>query len=232
MAEGRMLKKQISQSRRVAELKSDTARLLYTWIIPHLDVEGRMNADPDIIKGLVVPRLSGMTPGVIRECLLDMHSVGIITLYEVDGDFYLEVRKFAEHQNLRKDKESASKIPCLSGTTPAVLPDYSRTTPDEVKLSEVKLREDIIVPPSVATPTTKGFIRPTVSEIREYCKERDNAVDAEKFHSFYESNGWKVGKNAMKDWKAAVRTWDKTSPKKEKFDDKKIDMSDEVKFDD
>jgi hypothetical protein len=53
------------------------------------------------------------------------------------------------------------------------------------------------------------FIKPTVEEIRAYCRERNNIVDAERFYDYYESNGWKVGKNTMKDWKAAVRTWER-----------------------
>ena len=53
------------------------------------------------------------------------------------------------------------------------------------------------------------FQKPSLEEIRQYCISRGNSVDPEQFFNFYESNGWKVGKNAMKDWKAAVRTWEK-----------------------
>ena len=63
----------------------------------------------------------------------------------------------------------------------------------------------------------KRFVKPTVVDIAEYCIERNNSVDAEKFYDYYSSNGWKVGKNPMKDWKASVRTWEKnTSQEKEK----------------
>lgn len=55
------------------------------------------------------------------------------------------------------------------------------------------------------------FIKPTLEDIEDYCKERNNNVDAEKFYDYYMSNGWRVGKNPMKDWKAAVRTWERTS---------------------
>jgi hypothetical protein len=57
--------------------------------------------------------------------------------------------------------------------------------------------------------TRKRFRPPTVEEVEAYCFERNNKVDAERFVDFYSSNGWKVGKNPMKDWKAAVRTWEK-----------------------
>ena len=58
----------------------------------------------------------------------------------------------------------------------------------------------------------KLFIIPTVPEVKSYCRERKNTVDAERFVDFYASKGWMVGKNKMKDWKAAVRTWEKSSP--------------------
>ena len=52
------------------------------------------------------------------------------------------------------------------------------------------------------------FQKPSLDEVKAYCVERQNKVDASKFTSYYESNGWKVGRNAMKDWRAAVRTWE------------------------
>lgn len=55
----------------------------------------------------------------------------------------------------------------------------------------------------------KKFKPPTVEEVRAYCTERGNNVDAQSFVDFYTSNGWKVGKNAMKDWRASVRTWER-----------------------
>lgn len=56
-------------------------------------------------------------------------------------------------------------------------------------------------------PSRKRFIPPTVDEVKEYCMEKGYAVDPQRFVDYYTSNGWKVGKNPMKDWKAAVRTW-------------------------
>ena len=56
-------------------------------------------------------------------------------------------------------------------------------------------------------PPRSRFIPPTVDEVRTYCTEKGYMLDAERFVDYYTSNGWKVGKNPMKDWKAAVRTW-------------------------
>lgn len=55
----------------------------------------------------------------------------------------------------------------------------------------------------------KRFIPPTLDEVKVYCQERKNNVDAERWFDYYTSNGWQVGKNKMKDWKAAVRTWER-----------------------
>jgi hypothetical protein len=55
----------------------------------------------------------------------------------------------------------------------------------------------------------KNFVKPTVEEVREYCLERKNNVNPEKFVDFYESKDWYIGKNKMKDWRAAVRTWER-----------------------
>lgn len=53
------------------------------------------------------------------------------------------------------------------------------------------------------------FIPPLLDEIKAYCMERGNTVDAERFYNYYTANGWKVGKNTMKDWKATVRYWER-----------------------
>ena len=55
------------------------------------------------------------------------------------------------------------------------------------------------------------FVAPSVDEVQAYCNERNNQVDAQKFVDYYTANGWKVGKNAMKDWKACVRTWERNN---------------------
>lgn len=62
----------------------------------------------------------------------------------------------------------------------------------------------------IDTPTLKKtvFVKPSLDEIKAYCIERKNTVDPERFYNFYESKGWYVGKNSMKNWKAAVRTWE------------------------
>ena len=57
------------------------------------------------------------------------------------------------------------------------------------------------------------FKKPTLDNVKSYCIERNNNIDAEAFLDFYESKDWKIGKNKMKDWKAAVRTWERREEK-------------------
>ena len=63
---------------------------------------------------------------------------------------------------------------------------------------------------SESAPKPKTFTPPTPEEVNAYCQERNNGIDGNEFVDFYQSKGWLVGKSKMKDWKAAVRTWEKS----------------------
>lgn len=66
--------------------------------------------------------------------------------------------------------------------------------------------------PSGSPPTKRTrFIKPTLADVKTYCEERGNSVDPERFINYYEANGWHVGKNPMKDWRAAIRTWEQNN---------------------
>ena len=84
----------------------------------------------------------------------------------------------------------------------------------EQKINDILIR---LYPPQIVAKSSEKkqpFVKPTVVEIFDYACEKLSKDDAlkftEKFHAHYEANGWKVGRNQMKDWKAAVRTWDLT----------------------
>lgn len=53
------------------------------------------------------------------------------------------------------------------------------------------------------------FIKPTLAEIKDYCTSRNNGIDPQAFFDFYESKGWKIGNTPMKNWRAAVNTWER-----------------------
>jgi hypothetical protein len=65
--------------------------------------------------------------------------------------------------------------------------------------------------PTESTPPRQRFTKPTPQEVADYCRERKNHVDPVAWFDHYESNGWKAGQNPMRDWRAAVRTWERNS---------------------
>lgn len=102
---------------------------------------------------------------------------------------------------------------------------------NEQKINEIinKLSERATSPSLIPAEKKKAFQKPTVVEIYDYACERLSNEDAikftEKFHAHYEANGWKVGRNAMKDWKAAVRKWDLST-----FDTSKTNQQNQTKI--
>jgi hypothetical protein len=76
---------------------------------------------------------------------------------------------------------------------------------DKDKVKEKDIKENDL---SVIKEKRQRFSPPTADEVKAYCQERENHVDPQRFVDFYTAKGWRVGNNPMKDWKAAVRTWE------------------------
>jgi hypothetical protein len=72
-------------------------------------------------------------------------------------------------------------------------------------------------------PARPRFKPPTIEEVKSYCRERGNTVDAERFVDHYTSNGWMVGRTKMRDWKSAVRTWEKNGYDRKKSSEPKTE---------
>ena len=99
------------------------------------------------------------------------------------------------------------------GHSPPNAPERPQTPPkDKDKDKEKDKDKDISFPPNGVKDSAHAH-HPTVEEVAAYCRERGNRVDAERFVDFYASNGWKVGNQPMKDWKACVRTWERREDK-------------------
>lgn len=100
------------------------------------------------------------------------------------------------NENLEETEEKSLGIPMVNQrSTQYSIVEYSKV--ENIKENNKK----------------KKFVKPTIEEIRKYCIERKNSIDAEYFYDHYETTGWMVGKNHMKDWKAAIRTWERNSKK-------------------
>lgn len=138
MPVGRIVLKSISGSKKLSKLKTDGARLLYTWLLPHLDVNGCFSGDPIVINGQVLSRLN-KTLDTVQGYLTDLEENKLVILYSANSDDFLFVPDFVQKQPLlRADREGKPTIPI---PTPDQLQSQSRVSPAEVKLKEVKLKE-------------------------------------------------------------------------------------------
>lgn len=129
------------------------------------------------------------------------------------GDM-LMIDGWEEHQNIEgmeKIRESKRLAQARWRAKKKELPSTVDSTrylvdhAEEDKEEEKEVEED-----KESKGRAKRFTPPSLEEVEAYCRERGNRVDPERFLDYYTSNGWKVGKNTMKDWKAAVRTWEKS----------------------
>ena len=77
------------------------------------------------------------------------------------------------------------------------------------KEGEIEIENECSLPPTPLSGERRVFTPPSVGEVGQYCAERCNGIDPQAFVDFYASKGWMIGKNKMKDWKAAVRTWER-----------------------
>ena len=163
--------------------------------------------------------VTGHQVGTIKQALSMFKELGLIEILENGAIYMLDIQNFigkgsteADRQRLydrRISDERKQKKLTQSRNLEEIL---KKSTPEiEIELEkEIKIEKEI---DSSASTTTKRkrFEKPSISDIKQYCMERNNNIDARQFYDYYESNGWKVGKNSMKDWKAAVRTWEKNN---------------------
>lgn len=82
---------------------------------------------------------------------------------------------------------------------------------------------------AASPPRASRFTPPSVEEVRVYCAERKNSVDPERFVDFYASKGWLVGKTRMKDWRAAVRSWERSDAQQKAQDRNRVRTSAEYR---
>jgi hypothetical protein len=135
MPEGRILLKRIAQSKKLAALKTDGARLLYTWTLPHLDINGCFHGDAEILNGLIFTRLNKDVEEV-EEYLKDIEANGLIVRYDSNGDTYQIYPDFEDKQpKLQRNKEAKPSIPL---PTPEQLPTNSGVRADFPGTSKAK----------------------------------------------------------------------------------------------
>ena len=185
-----------------------SARLLYYELGMRGDDEGFVQN----------PKRIMLTTGTTVDDLKILAAKGYVILFDSG---VLVITHWQQNNTLKNDRFRATK--CLEEkaqiqTTPQkiyeLLPSGTSLEPAWNQIgTEVEpqhnLTEHNLTDKRARAPSSRRFTPPTVEDVESYCRERGNAVDAQRFVDFYASKGWKVGSAGMKDWRAAVRNWER-----------------------
>lgn len=178
----RLLKDSIRTSKSINAL-TDFQFRLWAYLITYVDDFGRGRAELDILKGFVFPRRACVSEDTIKAALNGLASIGLIRLYEVDGDAYLCLRHWEEHQNRRATTSKFPAPPDDDSTCKQMQADVSRCSQAQAD-----------------SPDTRYSILDT----RNTILDNDQKSETEHFDSFWKAYPKKVAKQtALKAWKGA-----------------------------
>ena len=227
MAERRMFARAVTGGARFLRMPV-TSRLLYYDL-------GMAADDDGCVEAFAVMRMTGATEDDLKVLV----SKGFVRV--LNEDLVVYITDWQANNQIRKDRYHEGRYKGLIDCEVGSLPDNQVTTEwqprvnqagddlaTEVRLGKVRLGKASIGEASLGEvraekpaqsakpPAHTRFSPPSAEEIEAYCEEKGFCIDAERFVDYYASIGWRVGKNPMKDWRAAVRTWvKKDTPKPE-----------------
>ena len=202
MAERRMFAKTIVLSDAFLDMPL-SARALYMTLGMVADDDGFVNNPKSIMRqcGASVDDINIL---LAKRFILAFDS-GVIVIKHWRINNYLRSDRYQETKYIEEKsqlvvEENGSYTVGIPGGIPTGIP--SSGTPS---IGKDRIGKDSI---DMESKSAKRFVPPTLDEVSAYCKERNNHINPAKFIAFYESKGWMVGKNKMKDWKAAIRNWE------------------------
>ena len=208
MAEKRMIAKDIIENDTFLELP-DSTKLLYIYLNLNADDDGFIDS-PNKVMRIIGAKKSDLTALVETGYLIEFDSsLYVVTHWLVHNTVRKDLYKKTTHQvELSALKvDSITKIYSRNET----VTDTLRTRDDDGTDSLHRLDKNRLDKNRLKS---KGhFVPPTLTEIQAYITEQGYQVDAQTFLDYYESNGWMVGRNHMKDWKATIRRWNSTEKK-------------------
>ena len=163
--------------------------------------------------------VTGHQIGTVKQALSIFKDLGLIDVLENGAIYMLDIQNFIGKGSSEADRkrEYRQRIETDRTNVQTNLRQISEKSPPEIEIElekDIEIEKEIHSSAKSTTTKRKRFEKPSISDIKQYCIERNNNVNAEQFYDYYESNGWKVGKNSMKDWKAAVRTWERSEYRK------------------
>lgn len=212
MPRGRFINKTISYSQKLAALPDDTARLVATWIIPHLDKNGVFYGEAAMVKGLVLPLIHSVSVEQVNAALQAMSAVGLIELFADGGRTWQCWRGFADNQKgMHPDRESteypappdnSGNKPEHSGETPAnsgKQPEYSGKQPAKEKV-EVEDKDTLSQPPAPESDTKPEDARAIYEQVfADQLKTSPNAQQISLLAQVSDLQKWRI---VLEDWKA------------------------------
>ena len=204
MAQRRMFSKQIIDSDAFLDMGA-SAQSLYFHLAMRADDDGFVN-NPKRIQRLVGAADDDLKILIAKRFVI-MFESGVIVIKHwrmhnyIRADRYNETAYIDEKSQLTI-KENGSYTLNGNHLATTCLPDGNHLD------TQVSIGKDSIGKDSTKVDKPR-FAPPALDEVKTYCAERKNTVDAEHWFSYYTANGWMVGRNKMKDWKASVRTWEK-----------------------
>ena len=166
------------------------------------DDYGCMDGRTVLLKNELFPTKDTVTKKAVEDAIAHLASVGLLCRYTVNGMPYLFFPTWEKHQRIR-NKHRKYPEPILDSN---LLSNDGQMTADCQSESESNKNTN---PNQNQKENMRRFAPPALEEVEQYCIERNNGVDAQRWYDYYSSNGWRVGKNPMKDGKAAVRTWER-----------------------
>lgn len=218
MAERRMFSKRIIDSDAFLDMPLST-QALYFHLSMRADDDGFVS-NPRRIRTMVGASEDDLKLLIAKRFLLTFES-GVVVIKHwrihnyINPDRYTPTTYVEEKATLALDDKKAY-TECLHNVVQDVVQVGDKMC-TQVRLGKVidrKGKDKESIEGGQAASRSK-FVKPSVEEIAAYCAERNNSIDPQQFFDFYESKGWKVGNQSMKDWKAAVRTWERREkPKK------------------
>lgn len=203
MARKRMIDPNFWRDEKIGEL-THTERLMFIGLWTFSDDNGVGRANPKLLKADIFPyddtfRVSDFSKSLDRLATLNM-----ITLYSVDNQEYYHITNFSKYQTINRPSPSSFPSPHGALSEPSMSTHGGLTAQIEVRREvEIEVKE------KCEDERAKRFTPPPLEEVSDYCRERVNNIDPQYFIDFYTAKGWKVGSQPMKDWKAAIRTWER-----------------------
>ena len=208
MAERRMFAKQIIDSDAFLDMPL-SAQALYFHLSMRADDDGFIN-NPKKTQRLICASDDDFKLLLLKRFVLAFES-GVVVIKHwkihnyIRNDRYKPTVHTEEKNQIALNENGAYTDKVYQLDTNGIPNGYQLDTQD--RLGKDRLGKDSKKSAHVCV-NTPHFTPPSVEEVSAYCKERNNKVNAEQFINFYQSKGWLVGNTKMKDWKAAVRTWE------------------------